>query len=307
MLRVVFSLSFIVVVCGCGRREAYRKVSLAVSPAMGASLPEKGTGKMALRVAVAPVISPRETLKSYSDLVDYLSQRLGRPAEIIQRSSYAEVNELVRSGDSDVAFVCSYAYLAGQRDFGMEALVVPQVKGSVHYYSYLIVPADSAAKDWDDLRGKVFAFSDPLSNSGHLAPRYQLMQRGETPEKFFKKTIFTYSHDKSIRAVADKLVDGAAVDSIVYNYMLALHPKLAKKTKVIGKSQPFGIAPVVVHPRINPTLRKQLKQALLAMHKHPAGRAALQRLMIDKFVPPNDRLYDSIREVAEKVEGRDEG
>lgn len=262
---------------------------------------------MVLRVAVAPVISPRETLKSYSDLVDYLGKRLGRPVEIIQRNSYAEVNELVRSGECDVAFVCSYAYLAGQRDFGMEALVVPQVKGSVHYYSYLLVPADSPAKGWDDLRGKVFAFSDPLSNSGHLAPRYQLMQRGETPERFFKKTIFTYSHDKSTRAVADKLVDGAAVDSIVYDYMLVLHPELAKKTKVISKSQPFGIAPVVVHPCIKPTLRRQLKQAFLDMHNHPTGRAALQRLMIDKFVPPNERLYDSMREMVGRVQASSQG
>lgn len=304
MKHVVLGLLLTVAVCGCGGRESYRKVSLAVSPLVGAPLPESGAGKVALRVAVAPVISPRETLKSYSDLVDYLGKRLGRPAEIIQRSSYAEVNALIRSGDCDVAFVCSYAYLAGQRDFGMEALVVSQVNGNVHYFSYLIVPADSAAKDWADLRGKVFAFSDPLSNSGHLAPRYQLMQRGETPEKFFRKTIFTYSHDKSIRAVADKLVDGAAVDSLVYDYMLALHPELAKKTKVIGKSQPFGIPPVVVHPRINPTLRKQLKQAFLDMHKHPAGQAALKRLMIERFVPPDDHLYDSMRAVVAKVQGK---
>lgn len=304
---VIPCLLLTVAVCGCGRRESYRKVSLAVSPVVGAPLPENGMGKVALRVVVAPVISPRETLKSYSDLVDYLGKRLGRPAEIIQRNSYAEVNELVRSGDCDVAFVCSYPYLVGQRDFGMEALVIPQVKGSIHYYSYLIVPADSAAEDWGDLRGKVFAFSDPLSNSGHLAPRYQLMQRGETPEKFFKKTIFTYSHDKSIRAVADKLVDGAAVDSIVYDYMLALHPELARKTKIIGKSQPFGIPPVVVHPRIKPTLRRQLKQAFLDMHNQPTGRAALKRLMVDQFVPPDDHIYDSLREVAAKVQVKPNG
>ncbi|MBI3911914.1 MAG: phosphate/phosphite/phosphonate ABC transporter substrate-binding protein [Armatimonadetes bacterium] len=183
----------------------------------------------------------------------------------------------------------------------MEILVIPVVNGDVHYYSYLIVPADSTTRGWEDLRGKALAFSDPLSNSGHLAPRYLLMQRGETPEGFFKRTVFTYSHDNSIRAVADKLVDGAAVDSLVYDYMLALHPELAKKTRVIYKSQPFGIPPVVVHPRISPALRKQLKQALLHMHRDPAGQAALARLMVDRFLRCDDHLYDSMRTMVAKV------
>jgi phosphonate transport system substrate-binding protein len=90
---------------GCGRREPYRKVSLAAIPVSGPAPSAGEAGKVALRVAVAPVISPRETLKSYSDLVAYLGKRLGRPAELIQGSSYAEINELIRYGNCDVAFV----------------------------------------------------------------------------------------------------------------------------------------------------------------------------------------------------------
>ncbi|MBI3912679.1 MAG: phosphate/phosphite/phosphonate ABC transporter substrate-binding protein [Chloroflexi bacterium] len=256
-----------------------------------------------LRVAVAAVISPRSTLESYDALLDYLSRQLERPVQLVQRQTYAEVNELVRTGQVDIAFVCGGAYVEGQRDFGLELLVAPQINGATIYYSYLIVPNDSSARALNDLRGKVFAFSDPLSNSGRLAPAFQIRQFDATPETFFARTIFTYSHDNSIRAVAAKLVDGAAVDSLVYDALVASNEELASKTRIIEKSPPFGIPPVVVPPALNAELKTQLRNALLKMDSDAEGRAALARLRIDRFVLINDHAYDSIREMARVVRG----
>ena len=49
------------------------------------------------------------------------------------------------------------------------------------YYSDLIVPAGSEAHTMADLRGHVFAFTDPISSSGRVYPTYLLQQLGETP------------------------------------------------------------------------------------------------------------------------------
>lgn len=265
--------------------------------------PSPFSDKMPLRVAVAAVISPRSTLESYDALLDYLSRRLERPVQLIQRQTYAEVNDLVRVGQVDVAFVCGGAYVEGQREFGMELLVAPQMNGGTIYYSYLIVASDSPARSLNDLRGKVFAFSDPLSNSGRLVPAYELYQLGTPPDTFFSRTIFTYSHDNSIRAVASKLVDGAAVDSLVYESLVASNDDLRAKTHILEKSQPFGIPPVVVHPALNAELKAQLRAALLQMDADAAGRTALARLRIDRFVTVDDRAYDSIRDMARVVRG----
>ncbi|HWQ27841.1 MAG TPA: phosphate/phosphite/phosphonate ABC transporter substrate-binding protein, partial [Dehalococcoidia bacterium] len=161
-----------------------------------------------LRIAIAGVMSPSRTLDAYDQLLSYLGKRLGVRVTVDQRSSYAEVNELLRTGQADLAFVCSLAYLEGKEQFGMELLLAPEVGGERVYYSYLIVPADSLATSLADLRGKVFAFSDPLSNSGKLAPEYQLFLLGETPNRFFGRYEYTGSHDNSILAVAEGLVDG---------------------------------------------------------------------------------------------------
>ena len=248
-----------------------------------------------LRIAVAPVYSPRQNLALYQDLVSYLGQKLNRPAQLVQGKTYDEINNLVRDGTVALAIVCTNAYLEGQETFGMEALAVPQIKGETVYYAYLIVPADSPARSLADLRGKTFAFSDPLSNTGHLVVVDQLLQMGTTPDAFFSRTIFTYSHDNSIKAVAENLVDGATVDNQVYDFLIASGSPLPARTKIIARYGPFGGSPLVVNPNLDAKLKAQLRDTLLAMDADEAGRAILAKLGIDRLVTPDDRAYDSVR------------
>ncbi len=254
-----------------------------------------------LRLAVAPVYSPQTTMRLYQALADYLSHRLGRPAELIQGKTYNEINDLIRAGGVTLAIVCTNAYLEGQEDFGLEALVVPQIRGQTVYYSYLIVPADSPAHSLADLQGKTFAFSDPLSNSGRLVPVYYLAQKGETPETFFSHTIFTYSHDNSVRAVMEQLVDGAAVDSLVYEFMAARDPEVGAKTRVLVRWGPYGINPVVVHPQLDPVLKERLRTLFLTMHEDPDGKQVLRTLDIDRFLPPDATNYETVRLMRQRV------
>jgi phosphonate transport system substrate-binding protein len=247
-----------------------------------------------LRVAVAAVFR-RRPIDSYTALLDYLSEQLGRPVELVQRRTYLEINDLVEKGDVDLAFVCTSAYVDGHDRFGMELLVAPQVNGESVYYSLLIVPADSPAQSMADLQGKVFAFTDPISLSGRMYPTYLVQQLGYAPESFFARTFFTYSHDDAIRAVANKLVDGAAVDSLVYFFAVARDPSLAQKTHIIHQSPAFGIPPVVVSPFIQPQLKAELQSLLLEMDQHPAGRNALQAIGIEKFILIEDSAYNDVR------------
>jgi len=254
-----------------------------------------------LRVAIASIVSPQGTVDSYSPLLRYLSVKSGRPVRLVQRRTYQEVNDLIASGEIDMAFVCTRSYVIGHREFGMELLAAPQVGGKRVYHSYLIVPADSPYRSIEDLRGKVFAFTDPLSNTGYMYPVSLLSEMGETPEHFFSRTFFTYSHDNAIRAVAEKLADGAAVDSIVYEYAIKRDPTLGKRTRVIAQSQPFGMPPVVVSPKTRPQTKAMLQNILLGMDGDPAGRSALDNLGFDRFVLVKDSDYDSVRALEQKV------
>lgn len=295
---LLWLLTLAVILTGCITSPAARPIRLDdIEQATAIPRNDQPT----LRIAIGSVISPKGTLASYSALVDYLGERVGLRGELIQRPTYGETNDLVRRGEVDLALVCSGAYVVGKRDFGMELLAMPVVNGQTNYYSYIVVPKAARTQSIADLRGKVFAFTDPLSNSGRLAPVYLLLQMGERPEAFFQKTIYTYSHDNSLKAVADGLVDGAAVDSLVYDYALAREPRYAESLRIIFRSAPFGIPPLVVPPQLSPERKQQLRQVLLNMHTDPDGRAILSDLMIERFVPAQDEAYASIREMVNAV------
>ena len=250
-----------------------------------------------LKVAIAAVISPQGSAESYAPLLDYLSKKLDRPVERVQRRTYSEVNDLVRRDEVDMAFVCTSSYLVGKREFDMQLLAAPQVNGDVTYRAIIIVPADSPAQSFADLRGKVFAFTDPISFSGRVYPTYLLQQAGETPETFFSRTFFTYSHDDAIQAVAAGLADGASVDSLVLDFALKREPSLQTRIRAIHTSPPFGMPPVVVSPNIRPQLRDELTDTLLNMHQEADGKAALQALDYDRFVLVSQDDYRSAETV----------
>ena len=46
------------------------------------------------------------------------------------------------------------------------------------YRSYLIVPLrDQKTRSVNDLKGAVFAYADPYSNTGYLVPRYEIKRQ----------------------------------------------------------------------------------------------------------------------------------
>ncbi len=253
------------------------------------------------RVAVASMISPKETVVHYHRLLDYIATKLQREIEFIQRKTYGEINELLRDGKIDMGFICSGPYATCREKYGFKALVVPQVRGKHFYQSYLIVNRDSGFNKLDDLKGKTFAFTDPESNTGKLVPTYWLAQKGENPQHFFGKTLYTYSHDNSIMAVAESLVDGAAVHGQIWDYYNIRNPAFTYQTRIIRKSEPFGNPPLVVSSKMPEHLQEQVRQLFFSMHRDPVGKKILDELMIDRFIAPQENWYDSIMQMEQKL------
>jgi phosphonate transport system substrate-binding protein len=255
-----------------------------------------------IQVGVASMITPVIAVKYYQQVVEYLGSRLGVPAEMVHRTTYDEIDVMLENQEVDLAFICSSPYVLDNQKFGAELLVAPQVNGKVSYHSNIIVHKDSPITELEQLRGKSFVFVDPKSNSGRLYPTYVLARRNETPESFFSSLQYSYSHNKSVEIVAKKRADGAAVDSIVYDFMVDNNSPYSGQTRIIHRSPPFGIPPVVVHPDISPYLKRSLLSIFLDMHNDPEGKAILDAMKIEKFVEVADANYDGIRAMQAFIE-----
>jgi len=256
-----------------------------------------------LRVAVAAMISPKETFDLYRQLLAYLGRKLDTDLEFVQRKTYAEIDELLKKGEIDLAFICSGPYVADRNKFGFEALAVPEIHGSHFYRSYLIVNKESLIHRLEELKGHTFAFTDPDSNTGRLVPTYWLAEMHEQPETFFSRIVYTYSHDNSIMAVARNLVDGATVDGLIWEFYQQKNPTFTSKTRIIKKSEPFGIPPLVASKNLSVKSKERIQQILFSMHQDPEGKKILAELMIDRFIAPQEEWYDNLRQIYRQVAG----
>jgi phosphonate transport system substrate-binding protein len=290
-LLIIFALS---VVAGCAKEEEPTKISLKERGNIPTEQNDKGKH---LRFAVGGMVTPKEGLSYYKHFLDYIGEQIGEHVDFVDREDYAEINNMLEGGNLDLAFVCSGPYVDGHAEFGLELLAAPQAYGESEYYSYIIVHKNSPIKKFEELRGKRFAFTDPLSNTGKLVPTYMLAKMNETPDTFFQKYVFVNSHDNAIKAVAQGLVDGAAVDSLIWEYLNRTGGEFTSNTTIILKSPPYGIPPVVVPITMDPQLKEQLKQIFLTAHTNAKGRKILSKMMIDKFVVVDDQAYDSVREM----------
>lgn len=243
----------------------------------------------------------RENFPFFQRWSDYLGGYVGRRVEFVLRRTYREIMESLETGEIDFAWICGYPFARRREPEFLRLMAVPVFESQPLYHSYVIVHQDSKVSTLEELRRTIFAFSDPDSNSGYLAPRAQLLDRGLPPDNFFRLTFFTYSHTETIQAVSERVADGGAVDSYVWEYLTRTNPRSTAGTRVLERTGPFGFPPLVARLTRNTGLRSAMTQAVLDMHRLEDGRALLATLALDRFDGPDSSLYDGIRAMADRL------
>lgn len=258
--------------------------------------------KAPLRIGLTPVFLDDQAA-FLDQWRDYLEAQLLRPIHFVQRGTYREIVDLLRQEKCDVAWVCGGPYVRNRRY--MRLVAVPEFEGRPLYRSYLIVPSgDTTTRSILDLRGRVFAFSDPDSNSGYLYPNYRLYLLRERADAFFGKTFFAWAHRKVVEAVAAGVADGGAVDGYVWETLARLQPQLTAGTRVIERSPEFGFPPIVARASLSRQTVAEVRDVLMSMAKGRQGRELLRALNLTGFVAGDDRLFAGIERMARVVGGQ---
>jgi phosphonate transport system substrate-binding protein len=226
----------------------------------------------------------------------YLELKLQRPVRFLQRGSYQEIVDLLLNEGIEAAWLCGHPLVLHESK--LIVVSVPRYQGEPLYRSYLIVPdTDKATTRVENLRGRVFAYSDPLSNSGYLVPRAEIVASGVSPTSFFRRTFFTFSHRKVVDAVRAGLADGGAGDGYVWDAMAAQNPLSVNGVRVAWRSATHGFPPVVARRNWASAEAHRLAAALHEMPSDADGRRVLAQLNIDGFGEAHKDQYESIRRV----------
>ncbi len=253
---------------------------------------------------VSSIETPQNTYKKYGPLMEYLESKTGYKIKLVQRKTYEELNELFRQGELDFARLAAGAYidLSSEQDVDLMVLEIKQGE-KPNYQSYIIVHKNNSLHNFDDLRGKSFAFTDPLSSSGYYYTLYLLSKKNLSAEEFFSKTVFSGGHDNSIEMVLKGEADGASVASYTLQDAGEKNPEIKENILIIQESDLLVWGPVVVKKEMPVRIKKQFKNIMLNMHEDDEGMDALKSMNIRKFIEGNDSVYAPLREMIETAKG----
>lgn len=280
-----------------------------------------------------------EALESANPFQTYLQERLGIPVEIFVGTSYSAVIEAMRADRVDAMIVGPFAYVLAVEEAQAEALGVYVGAGAegdatvydpeapAHYLSVIFTKKGSGVATLEDLKGKDFAFVDPASTSGHLAPKTLLIKNGIDPDTEMN-TVFAGSHPTAVITVwNDKTPAGATFENNLVNLaaegqveycgfedgktaivrtaeeIKAVYDACPEgKLVIIAFSDPIPSTPFAIRTEMPASFKAAVREAILTIKDDAELVQALEAWYVDPSeqlgLETLDQYYNSLRDIA---------
>jgi phosphonate transport system substrate-binding protein len=137
--------------------------------------------------------------------------------------------------------------------------------GTYGYTMQVLVPADSAVKDIEGVKGRKVTMTRPDSNSGCKALLMELNERGLRPDRDFAWG-FSLGHEESIKGVAAKDFDVVAVASDILQRMEEQGEVDPKAIRKIFESERFPPATIGYVHNLKPEQRTAIRETLIGFN-----------------------------------------
>ena len=255
-----------------------------------------------LKVSAIPDEAPTELQRKFAPLGEYLAKEIGMKVEFTPVTDYAAVVESLATRKLDLVWLGGFTFIQAKQRTNGTAIPIVQRAEDEKFISRFIVPADSTAKTLADLKGKTFAFGSPSSTSGHLMPRYFLLQAGINPDKDFKNVAFSGAHDATVAFVAGGKAEAGVLNASVWDKLLETKDPNAMKVKVLATTPPYYDYNWTVRGDLDPAVVKKLTAAFLKLDaKNPAQKAIMDLQRASKFIATKASNYDGIENAAKSA------
>ena len=268
--------------------------------AVALSFAQGAAAQGVLRVSAIPDESPTELQRKFKPLGEYLQKETGMKVVFTPVTDYAAVVESLATRKLDMAWLGGFTFVQTKLRTNGTAIPIVQRAEDEKFTSRFIVPAGSPAKKLADLKGKTFAFGSPSSTSGHLMPRYFLLQAGIVPERDFRNVAFSGAHDATVAFVAGGKAEAGVLNASVWDKLVETKNPNAAKVRVLATTPPYYDYNWTVRGDLDPALVRKLTAAFLKLDANTDKEImSLQRA--SKFIPTKASNYDGIENAAKSA------
>lgn len=252
-----------------------------------------------LKVSAIPDEAPTELQRKFAPLGKYLEANIGMPVEFIPVTDYAATVESLVARKLDMVWYGGFTFVQARIRTNGTAIPLVQRAEDEKFQSVFITQPNSGINSLADLKGKTFTFGSQSSTSGHLMPRWFLLQNGIDPDKDFRRMAFSGAHDATALQVAGGKVDAGAMNISVWNKMLEEKKLDPSQVRVFYTTPPYYDYNWTVRGDLDPALVQRLKDAFLALDpRQPAHKEILDLQRASKFIPTTPENYQGIEQAA---------
>ncbi len=252
--------------------------------------------KQPIILAVHSYNSPIELARNYQPLIDYLTEKVGRPFALSISKTYEEHIEQIGSDRVDLAYMGPAAYVIMVERFGAKRLLSNISTNEKHEFGgYIITRSDNPAECIADLKDKSFASSSLISTMSYIIPRYMFIEAGVRFPKEHLKVVGSNSN-VCLNILSGNINAGAVCENTYAVYK-------DKGLKVIAVSPPSPEHLFVSANSLDDELNNRIQEALLNITKTEVVNKILKPIhaKIIKMVSANDIDYNSLRSIIVKV------
>ena len=252
-----------------------------------------------LRISAIPDEAPTELQRKFKPLGEYLSLETGMKIEFIPVTDYAAVVEALATKKIDMAWLGGFTFIQAKIRTNGTAIPIIQRVEDENFISRFIVPIDSPIKSLKDLKGKTFAFGSPSSTSGHLMPRFFLMQAGIQADTDLKNIAFSGAHDATVAFVASGKVEAGVLNASVLDKLIETNNANALKVRVLATTPTYFDYNWTVRGDLDPALVKKISNAFLKLDsKNPVHKELMELQRASKYITTKVANYDGIEQAA---------
>ncbi len=251
-----------------------------------------------LRVSAIPDEAPTELQRKFAPLGAHLERETGMKVQFIPVTDYAAVVEGLASRKLDLAWLGGFTFVQARLRTG-NAIPIAQRLEDEKFTSKFIANAASGVKTLADLKGMNFAFGAVSSTSGHLMPRYFLLQNKIDPEKDMKRIAYSGAHDATALQVESGKVEAGVLNASVWEKLVTEKKVDTTKVKVIWTTPPYYDYNWTVRGDLDPAIVKKLTAAFLKLDPKDKGdKEILDLQRATRFIATSPENYKGIEAAA---------